>query len=218
MTASLRARLPWLAGPDSARGGRASWRSVPKIDLLPPKRAVLTINTQEWLLVVAAVVALVAVLYLYRDLSDTNRRIDAAEGALAVINKTFSGERSEFEAVEGKMRGLDGEIAAREDQISQQKKQRSSLREAYEGIGAAGPDWGRALEVLLGAEAPGLKFDRVVALPEGEVEVHATATNLDAISRFEAYMTSVNDVLHLRDYRLARSSTTTAVTAFIEAR
>ena len=187
-----------------------TWRRVPKIDLLPRTRGSFLTPVVLGLLALILVQAVVA-RYLLGELAAADEAARAARSDLIAANAAKFKEENAIADQEESITGLDSE----EKQLT---RQLDLIASTQSDLQAERPDWAVALEALLGADGPAIRFQNVVTTPEGDMTVTGVATGLDAMSGFQTHMLGVEDVLDLLSLQWEEGDSDLAFTAEIRVR
>ena len=164
------------------------WRRVPKVDILPSRRA--TSHTVSILRAIFLVVLLGEAFFIqswYRELLDT---VSVAEETTPQL------QASELQLAD-QIQALD----ALRNELSQLQNRRISREEEFQAIAAGHVDWSVVLSTLFKAEAVGARFLSVFGDPDGEVTLEGIATGPVAMRILPTQLTGVSDVLDLQSIR-----------------
>ena len=187
-----------------------TWRRVPKIDLLPRARGSFLTPVVLGLLALILVQAVVA-RYLLSELAAADEAARAARSDLVAANAAKFKEENAIADQEESITGLDSEA-------KQLTRQLDLIASTQSDLQAEHPDWAVALEALLGADGPAIRFQNVVTTPEGDMTVTGVATGLDAMSGFQTHMLGVEDVLDLLSLQWEEGDSDLVFTAEVRVR
>jgi len=165
-----------------------NWRRVPKINILPSKRATAPATSQIRL--VLLVVLLVDAFFIqqwYREVGNSILQIEKTTSQLESVELQLADERRA--------------VTALRTQLSQLETQRNVREEEFREATGGQIDWHRILGVLFLAEAQGSRFLSVVTSSNGEVTLEGVATGPDALRTLPSQLTSVADVLSLQSIK-----------------
>lgn len=182
----LLSRARWGAARGGPQGG--DWRRVPKINLLPGRRAGLTKSHLIGALVAVLVIAAVFLFNTYMGLSSAQDQTERNRQALQAATKKLSVIEEELQNLITKKADLEQKRKADEQAI---------LAATSEQI-----DWGASLSALLSTQGPGVRFEAITTKPDSRaVEVAGVATDVNAMVVFQSYVANVSDLLDLQSLR-----------------
>ena len=181
------------------------WRRVPKVDILPSRRA--TSPTASILRAIFVVVLLGEAFFIqgwYRD------RVDAVSVAEETTPQLQSAELllSDQQQAMDKLR----------NELSLLQNRRSSREEEYQAVAAGHIDWSVVLSTLFEAEAVGARFLSVFGGPDGEVTLEGIATGQVAMGTQSRQLIGISEVLNLQSLRWEPGSDPPAFTAIFRVR
>ena len=162
-----------------------NWRRVPKINILPSKRA--TPPATSLIRLALLVVLLVEAFFIqqwYKGAIDSSEQIE---------KKTI--------AVESAALQLDSErqaVASLQRQLSELQSQRNVLEEEFREVTSGQIDWHVVLGELIAVETQGSRILRIITSPSGEITLEGEATGPDALGTLRTQLTSVADILTLQ--------------------
>ena len=181
------------------------WRRVPKVDILPSRRA--TSPTVSILRAIFLVVLLGEAFFIqgwYRERVDTVRVAEETTPALQAAELQLT---DQIQAVD-----------VLRDQLSQLQTQRVSREEEFQAVAADHVDWSVVLSTLFEAESVGASFLSVIGDPDGEVTLEGIATDPVAERTLPAQLTGISEVLDLQSIRWKPGSDPRAFTAIFRVR
>ena len=161
------------------------WRRVPKVDILPSRRA--TSPTVYILRALFLVVLLGEAFFIqgwYRE------RVDA----VGVAEETTP----QLQAAELQLSNQRQAVDALRIELSQLQNRRSSREEEYQAVAAGHIDWSVVLSTLFEAEALGSRFLSVAGTPDGEVTLEGIATDPVAGRTLPTQLTGFSHILYLK--------------------
>ena len=165
-----------------------NWRRVPKINILPSKRAAAPATSQIRL--VLLVVLLVEAFFIqqwYREVGNSVIQIEETTIQLESVELQLADERQA--------------VTTLRTQLSQLEAQRTVREEEFREVTGGQIDWHSVLGVLFAAEAQGSRFLSVVTSQNGEITLEGVATGPDALRTLPTQLNSVADVLTLQSIR-----------------
>ena len=181
------------------------WRRVPKVDILPSRRA--TSPTVSILRAIFLVVLLGEAFFIqnwYRKRVDT---VSVAEETTPQLQAAELQLTDQIQAVD-----------VLRNQLFQLQTQRVSREEEFQAVAADHVDWSVVLSTLFEAEAVGARFLSVLGDPDGEVTLEGIATGPVAMRTLPTQLTGVSDVLDLQSIRWELERDPPAFTAIFRVR
>ena len=164
------------------------WRRVPKVDILPSRRA--TSPTVSILRAIFLVVLLGEAFFIqgwYRDRVDTVRVTEETTPQLQAAELQLSDQTQALDALR--------------TELSQLQNRRNSREKEFRAVAEGHVDWSVVLSTLFEAEAVGARFLSVFGDPDGEVTLEGIATETVAVRTLPAQLTGVSEVLDLQSIR-----------------
>jgi len=181
------------------------WRRVPKVDILPSRRA--TSPTASILRVIFLVILLGEAFFIqgwYRERVDAVRVADETTPQLQTAELQLSDQQQALDALR--------------NELFQLQNRRSSREEEYQAVAAGHIDWSVVLSTLFEAETVGARFLSVFGDDDGEVTLEGIATGPVAMRTLPTQLTGVSHVLDLQSIRWESGSDPPAFTAIFRVR
>ena len=181
------------------------WRRVPKIDILPSRRA--TPPIVSILRALFVVVLLGEVFFIqgwYRERVDAVRVAEETTPQLQAAELELSDQQQAVDVLRA--------------QLSQLQDRRRSRQQKFQAVAAGHIDWSVVLSTLFEAEAVGASFLSVIGDPDGEVTLEGIATDPVAERTLPAQLTGISEVLDLQSIRWKPGSDPRAFTAIFRVR
>lgn len=176
----------------------ASWRSVPRVNVLPTGQGAAA-NLILPALVVVFLIEILVLGGLYRGLSTPRDRADVA--------------RPELVRLRVQLKAADASVVALNDELAQLEGGQDTSQAALAELKAGRRDWATSLTALFGAEVPGITFDSVVSNPGGRIEVIGAASDESAVGRFQSHIRTLSRILEMQSIRLTRGDASLNFTA-----
>ena len=162
-----------------------NWRRVPKINILPSKRATAPATSQIRLVLLA--VLLVEAFFIqqwYREAISFSEQIVETESKVKSADSQLDDEEQAMDTLR--------------TQLSQEEAQRKVREVEYREVTGGQIGWDGVLGVLFAAETQGSRYLTVITSPSGEVTLEGVATGPDARRTLPTQLTGVADVLTLQ--------------------
>lgn len=191
--------------PGAPTAQERNWRNVPKINLLPAKRA--TAPATSHLRLVLLVILLVEAFFIqqwYREVASSQQQIDETKASVESAELQLADERKA--------------TATLRTQLSQLQAQRTLREEEFNAVTGGRIDWHVVLAVLFNAETAGSRFLSVTTTPEGEVTVQGVATAPEALRTLPSQLSGVQNVLNLQSIKWQPGSNPPTFTAVFRVR
>lgn len=181
------------------------WRRVPKVNILPSRRA--TSPTVSILRAIFLVVLLGEAFFIqgwYREQVDTVKVAEETTPQLQAAELQLSDQQQAVDVLR--------------NELSQLQIRRSSREEEFQAVAVGHIDWSVVLSTLFEAEAVGARFLSVFGDPDGEVTLEGIATGPVTKRTLPTQLTGVSEVLDLQSIRWEQGSDPPAFTAIFRVR
>ena len=181
------------------------WRRVPKVDILPSRRA--TSPAVSILRAIFLVVLLGEAFFIqgwYRERVDAVRVAEETTPQLQAAELELSDQQQAVDVLRA--------------QLSQLQNRRRSRQQKFQAVAAGHIDWSVVLSTLFEADSVGASFLSVIGNPDGEVTLEGIATDPVAERTLPAQLTGVSEVLDLKSIRWKPGSDPRAFTAIFRVR
>lgn len=172
-----------LFSSKTARGQADPWSRVPRVNVLPRRRAASRKGLARFVLV-GVIVLIGAFLALQiTQGSDDQTRTEAVRKELQQVQVQVATGQQAIDELQAKVDAARAEAESAQASYQQLISGKSNL---YGGLSA-----------LLGSQVEGVRYDTVTITPDGLVSLHGGAESVDAMSKFQARLRSISSEIKL---------------------
>ncbi len=166
----------------------ATWRRVPRINMLPQKPRTVTPLLAGLGLVF--VIAIALLLLIYNGLSKANSDLDNKNGTLDLLAAQMSNAEGIDASLDNQINGVTAQITA----LTAAEGEQAAIVAELHGNRI---DWTVSLFALLQADSLDIRFRRVDTMPDGTILVTGAATDVASMNRLQEHLLSLNELIDI---------------------